>query len=240
MKAVILAAGKGTRMLPLTENIPKVLVKINGKPFLYWLIKNLLHAGFNDFCLVVGYQKEKIETFLKELKTELPNQFQSTTVEQKKQLGTGHAVLQTQEFVGDEDFMVLGGDNLWSVKDLQDMNVDDELNYISGIKVKHPEKYGVLVVDESGMLQEIKEKPTEFVGNLINTGLYKFKTGLFGILETLTPSPRGEIELTDAITTLAKQDKVKVNVVKGFWRDLGCPADVEPLSKFLKQIENHS
>ena len=235
MKAVILAAGKGTRMLPLTENIPKVLVEVNERPFLYWLLNNLLQAGFNDFCVVVGYQKEKIEQFLTNLKKELPDQFQTTTVEQKEQLGTGHAVLQAQEFVGHDDFIVLGGDNLWGVEDLREMNKIDEINYISGIEVEDPEKYGVLIVNKFNMLQKIKEKPKECVGNLINTGLYKFKPEIFAILETLTPSPRGEIELTDALTILAKEGKVKVKIIKSYWKDLGCPGDILTLSEFLKK-----
>ena len=229
MKVVILAAGKGTRMLPLTEDIPKVLVEINGKPFLYYVLKNLQRAGYNDFGIVVGYKKEKIETFLEQYG------FKATLIEQLEQKGTGHAVLQAEQFVGNENFIVIGGDNLWGVEDLKAINQYDDYNYISGMEVESPEHYGVLI-EENGFLKEIKEKPKEFHGFLINTGKYKFKPGVFDILKKINLSSRGEIELTCAIDQLAKNGNMKVIKIKSFWKDLGSIEDIEPLSIFLKEI----
>ncbi|PIZ52045.1 hypothetical protein COY27_01670 [Candidatus Woesearchaeota archaeon CG_4_10_14_0_2_um_filter_33_13] len=229
MKVVILAAGKGTRMLPLTETFPKVLVPINGKPFLYYLMRNLQKAGYSEFSLVVGYKKDKIQSFLKEYG------FEAELIEQKEQLGTGHAVLQAKNFVNNEEFIVLGGDNLWGVDDLKGINQKDEFNYISGLEVENPEKYGVLV-EEKGLLKDIKEKPKQFVGYLINTGLYKFKSEVFTYLENVIPSVRGEIELTSAIAKMAEKNKVKVLRVLTYWKDLGCIKDVEPLEHFLKEV----
>jgi len=229
MKVIILAAGKGTRMLPLTEEVPKVLVEINGRPFLYYLMTKLKRAGYTDFGIVVGYKKEKIPQFLKEYN------FQAEIIEQDEQHGTGHAVLQAEQYVNGEDFIVLGGDNLWGVEDLKEMNIDDDYNYISGIIVDSPEHYGVLV-EEDGVLKEVKEKPKGFHGFLINTGLYKFKNKIFDLLKNVEHSPRGEIELTCAINHLAKEGKVKINKVKTFWKDLGKIEDIEPLSYFLEEI----
>ena len=92
MKAVILAAGKGTRMLPLTETIPKVLVEVNGKPFLHYVIENLKKAGFTELGIVVGYMKEKVAEFLKN------NQIEATLIEQEQQLGTGDAIKKAKDF----------------------------------------------------------------------------------------------------------------------------------------------
>jgi len=228
MKAVILAAGKGIRMMPLTENIPKVLVEVNRKPFLYYVIKSLQKAGYDDFCLIVGYKKDKIADFLKQYK------IKAVMIEQKEQKGTGNAVIQAETFAGKENFIVLGGDNLWSVEDLKQMNKADDYSYISGIEVKNPEKYGVLI-EEKGFLKEIKEKPKEHFGNIINTGLYKFTPEIFEALSKIKLSPRGEYELTDAITLLARQKKVKLIKIKDFWRDLGTIQDIGPMSKFLKE-----
>ncbi|MFA6273838.1 MAG: sugar phosphate nucleotidyltransferase [Candidatus Paceibacterota bacterium] len=230
IKIVILAAGKGVRMLPLTNDIPKVLVKINGKEFLYYVIKNLQKASYKNFCLIVGYKKEKIEEFLKRenIKAEL--------IEQKEIKGTGDAVMQAKSFVGQDNFIVLGGDNLWSSQDLASVNKEDTYNYISAIEVNNPEKYGVLV-EENNFLKEIKEKPKDFVGNLINTGLYKFTPEIFEALEKIKISPRGEYELTDAITLLAKEKKVKVLKIKDYWKDLGSLSDIEPMDEFLKNFK---
>ena len=155
-------------------------------------------------------------------------------IEQKEQKGTGNAVIQAETFAGKENFIVLGGDNLWSVEDLKQMNKADDYSYISGIEVKNPEKYGVLI-EEKGFLKEIKEKPKEHFGNIINTGLYKFTPEIFEALSKIKLSPRGEYELTDAITLLARQKKVKLIKIKDFWRDLGTIQDIGPMSKFLKE-----
>lgn len=228
MKAVILAAGKGIRMMPLTKNTPKVLVKVAEKPFLYYIIKSLQKAGYTNLCLIVGYKSEKIEDFLKKYK------IKATLIQQKEQKGTGDAVMHAKPFVGKENFIVLGGDNLWSAEDLKSMNKQDDYTYISGIEVQNPEKYGVLI-EEKGFLKEIKEKPKENYGNLINTGLYKFTPEIFEALTQIKLSPRAEYELTDAITLLARHKKVKLIKIKDFWKDLGTIQDIEPMNAFLKK-----
>lgn len=231
MKAVIMAAGQGTRMLPLTKSIPKVLVEINGKPFLYYVIKNLKKAGYDEFGIIVGYKKEKVEEFIKEYDID------ATTIEQKDLLGTGDAVKQAKEFTNNENFIVLGGDNLWDIKDLKKFNKEDNLNYISGFKVDDPGKYGVLIMEDNNLVR-IHEKPKEFVGDLISTGLYKFTPEVFDKLDKIEKSPRGEYELTDAITMLAEEKKVKVIQLESFWKDLGKIDDIPAMEKFLKEYDN--
>ncbi|HLC89224.1 MAG TPA: sugar phosphate nucleotidyltransferase [Candidatus Nanoarchaeia archaeon] len=226
MKVVIMAAGKGTRMLPLTKTIPKVLVEVNGKPFLYYVLKSLQKAGYKEFGLIVGYKKEKIESFLKEYK------FKAKLIDQPQQLGTGHAVLQAREWVGKDDFIVCSGDNLYDINDLKKVKKKDPFHYLLGLEVDEWQKYGVLIA-EDGFLKEIQEKQPKFVGSLINIALYKLKPEIFPILEKLRPSPRGEIELTDALNILAKENKVKV--VEGeLWVDLGCKDDLLRVGHFLE------
>ena len=227
MKAVVMAAGKGVRMLPLTEKVPKVLVEVNGKPFLYYVLTNLKKAGFDEIALIVGYKKEQFKPFLKKYG------FKAELIEQKEQLGTGHAVMRAEKFAGSGNFVVLGGDNLWSAEDMKAMHQDDMFCYIAGITVKNPEKYGVLITKDDN-LAEIKEKPKEHAGNLVNTGLYKFSYEIFEALKRIDPSPRGEYELTDAITLLAKQGKAKVAKVNDYWLDLGCKEDIPKAEKLLK------
>lgn len=226
-KAVILAAGKGTRMLPLTEKTPKVLIKINEKPFLSYIIENLKQAGITRFGIIAGYLKEQVKDFIKE------QDIDATIIFQEEQKGTGHALMQAKDFCGDDNFIALGGDNLWSPEDLREISKDDGKIHISGIKSENPEKYGVLIKDKDNNLIEIKEKPKEFVGNIINTGLYKFTPEIFKRLEQIKESERGEYELTDAITSLAKEGKVKVIEVKDYWLDLGSKEDIPKVEKFL-------
>lgn len=231
MKAVIMAAGKGTRMLPLTETVPKVLIEINGKPFLYYVIENLKKAGYDKFGIISGYLKEKIEDFIKE------NSINAEIIEQKEQLGTGHAVMQAKEFCGKEDFIVLGGDNLFSVEDLKSINSKDGFCYAVGKKMQGDiSKYGVFVI-EKDILVKIEEKPEVPPSDIINIGLYKFTKDIWNALDKIKLSPRGEYELTDAITLLCNQGKVKALTLKDYWLDMGCLEDIPKVKEFLKNRE---
>jgi dTDP-glucose pyrophosphorylase len=228
MKAVIMAAGKGTRLFPLTENIAKPLIPINDKPFLYYLINNLKKAGFDDFAIIVSYKKEQFTEFLDKYG------FNATLIEQKEVNGTGGATKLAKEFVNGDNFILLGGDNLFSMYDLKSLNINDNYNYIFGIKSETPEKYGV-IKQKSEKLIKIVEKPKEYVGNLINLGLYKFTPEIFEAIDKINLSPRGEYELTDAITILAEQSKVNVLAIKDYWLDLGCLEDIPKIEKFIKE-----
>lgn len=224
-----MAAGKGVRMLPLTENIPKVLVEVNGKPFLSYVIENLKATGITEFGIIVGYKKEQIKEFLDK------NKIQATLIEQKEQLGTGHAVMQAKEFCEDDNFIVLGGDNLWSPRDFKTMATENNTTYVATQEVEDPSKYGVLVT-EGNKLKKIVEKPKEFISKLTNIGLYKFTPEIFEALDKIELSERGEYEITDAITILAEQGKVEVIKIKDYWLDLGCKEDIPKIEEFLNNL----
>ncbi len=228
-KAVVLAAGKGTRMLPITKNIPKHMIEINGKPFLYYLLSALNDAGYDQISVIVNYKKEIIIDFLNENPSLNAKPFDLDEI-----LGSAYAVGKIKEFVGNENFIAVGGDNLWSARDLKAINIDDNLNYVAGYEVEDPSKYGVLVTG-SDKLEKIYEKPKEFVGNLINTGLYKFTPEIFKAIERVEKSPRDEYEITDALSSLAEKGKVNVVKLRDFWLDLGCPEDIPIVEDFLKE-----
>lgn len=232
MKTVILAAGKGTRMLPITMKKPKPLVVVAGRPFLYFLINNLTEAGFDEIGIVVGYKKERIEEFVEEYFPDL----KITLIEQNEQLGTGHALMQAKEFVGNEDFAVVMSDNLYSVNDLRKFQNGDNFVTVSAFRHEHPERYGV-VNEEDGFLIEFIEKPEKVEeGAKINAGLYKFNSEIFSRLEEVKASERGEIELTDAVNSLAKDGRVKIIDIEDFWLDLARPEDLYIISEFLHTV----
>ena len=240
-RVVVAAAGQGTRMLHLTNNKPKHLIKVKDRPFLSYLFDNLFLAGYTEIILVVGYKEELMKQFLEEYKGCLTNKKCKIDIvsqyeilgPKEKEYGTACPIKCIRDFVDDEPFIFLCGDNLYSVKDLKAMNIDDNYNYVAGLEHEHPEKYGVLITDD-GFLKEIKEKPKEFYGNLINAGMYKFTSDIFEKLSQIKKSPRGEYEITDAISLLAKDKKVKVIKIEDYWLDFGNPADIMRLSKFIK------
>jgi len=238
-KAVVAAAGQGTRMLHLTHNKPKHLIKVQERPFLSYVLDNLLAAGYKDIILVVGYKEDLIKNFLKEYKSclkdssckiDIVSQFE-TLGPKEKEYGTACPLKCVRDIK--EQFIFLCGDNLYSVKDLKAMNIDDDYSYVAGLEHKNPEKYGVLITD-NGFLKEIIEKPKVFSGNLINAGLYKFTPDVFDKISQIKKSPRGEYEITDVISLLAKDKKVKVIKIEDFWLDFGNPGDIIKLSRFLK------
>lgn len=233
-KVLVMAAGRGTRMLDLGKDKPKHLIKTNGKPFLYYLLRNLKEAGFEEIVMVVGYKKEFMEEFLAEYNGEfnitLINQFE---VLGDNKYGTACPLEAARSVLNGDSFLSVYGDNLYSVEDLKRFNIDDELTYVAGMPHEHPENYGVLQVGDNGMLKEIIEKPTEHVGNLINTGLFKFTPEVFDYLDKIELSPRGEYEITDVVSLLAKEGKVKALDLKGIWLDFGKPEDVKKVEDYL-------
>ncbi len=222
-----MSGGKGTRMLPLTENTNKSLIEINGKPFLSYLIENLKQAGLTDLLIIVGWKKEKVEEYLKE------NNIKAEVVEQKEPLGSGDAVKYARDFVGDDNFVLIGGDTLVSPDDFKQIAKNDDFNYVIGQKTDTPERFGIFLCDGEFLVETI-EKPQEFVGDLANIGVYKFTPKIFEELDKVELSPRGEYELTDAISALAKKRKVKIKALKDYWVDMGTKEDIPGVEEFLK------
>lgn len=229
MKCVVLAAGKGTRMLPLTRNKPKHLIEVGGRPFLHYVLKNLEKAGFRqkDIAVVVGYMGDMIEKYLKY------NDFGVKVIYQHTQMGTGHAVMIAEGFIGRDNFVLLNGDNIYSVGDLKKVRKEDRFCYVLTSMTENPERYGV-VISRKGYLVDIIEKPEDSKGNRINTGLYKLTPEIFGVLKGMGMSPRGEYELTDAVRILAGEKKVKT--LKGdMFLDFGCRGDVSRINDLLSK-----
>jgi NDP-sugar pyrophosphorylase family protein len=207
-KVVIAAAGQGTRMLSLSENKSKHLICVKQRPFLAYLMDNLVMAGYSDIILVVGFKKELMEDFKndflrcsaalkksgleKELKIQIVDQLEILGPKEKE-YGTACPVKCVKDIVGKEGFIYVYGDNLFSVEDLKSMNIDDKFCCIAGLKQEHPEKYGVLIEDGDDFLEEIIEKPKEFVGNLINAGLYKFTNEVFDKVFEIKKISKGRI-----------------------------------------------
>ncbi|MEA3429924.1 MAG: sugar phosphate nucleotidyltransferase [Nanoarchaeota archaeon] len=225
MKVVLLAAGKGTRMMPLTKDTPKPLLKINGKPFLYYMIERLKKAGYTEFGIIYSVMKDQFERFMDEYNVN------GTLIMQENQLGTGDALKKARAFIGEDDFVMIYADNIFSVDDYKHFNLSDDFCYVSGLKHEHPENYGVLL-EKDGYLREIVEKPKEFVGNLISAGIFKFTPAIFDALDKIELSPRGEYELTDAVTILAEKKKVKV-VQVSIMVDFGKLEDVPKVESYL-------
>lgn len=228
---VIAAAGRGTRMQSLSKDKPKHLIEVNGKPFIYYLLENLKKAGLEKIIIVVGYKKEVLEKFAQKYDPEMIiiNQYDKLGDE----YGTASPIKCVKDIIGNEQFISVCGDDLYSVADLKNMMVEDDFHYVAGKVAEHPETKGVLIANDE-LLEKIIEKPKEFVGDLVNTGMYKFTPEIFDIVNQVKLSSRGEYELTDAISLLANQQKVKIKKIKEYWLEFTRPEDVIAVSDFLK------
>ncbi len=227
-------------MLHLTNNKPKHIINVQQKPFLDYLLRNIFKAGYKEVVLVVGYKGEKIKEYLEQSRHFPPGAVK--IVNQHKILGESEygtlcPLKCVKDIVGREDFLMVCGDNLYSEKDLRRFGVEDEYSYIGAFRHQNPEKYGV-IISRNGFLEKIIEKPQNPPTDLINTGLYKFTPEIFKVIPRVSVSPRGEYELTDAVSLLAKENKVKIKEIKEYWLDFGCPADIIKISRFLQKNGN--
>lgn len=240
MKAIILAAGKGERLKPITETRPKPLIPILCKPLLAWQLDWLGGLGdlIDEIVVVVGEMKDKVAEFLSKT-----NAMKRVRVrEQKEQLGTADAVLKAVEGLDeDEDVVILYGDvYLDSPEILYRIAVSRE-NTILGVEVDDPSQYGVLLT-RGDELVRIAEKPSERYSNLVNAGVYKMRVGDILANKDISFSPRGELEFTDIVNKISEKTSVKVvRAVKGSWIDLGLPwhvieANKMALSKLRGQV----
>jgi UDP-N-acetylglucosamine diphosphorylase / glucose-1-phosphate thymidylyltransferase / UDP-N-acetylgalactosamine diphosphorylase / glucosamine-1-phosphate N-acetyltransferase / galactosamine-1-phosphate N-acetyltransferase len=215
MQAVMMVAGKSTRTYPLTLTRPKPLLPIINRPMIYFNLDQMVGL-VDEVILIVGYKKNMIENLLGEEYKGISIIYQ----EQRDQLGTGHAVLQSAPHIVDR-FLVLNGDDLFARVDMEKL-----INYSYGalaMPVANPQDYGVMTTNDKGQLAKFVEKPKQFVSDLVNVGCYILEPDIFDILEDLKPTERGEIELPDAVLRVTRNEPVQVVSLAGFWLPTGYP-----------------
>jgi bifunctional UDP-N-acetylglucosamine pyrophosphorylase/glucosamine-1-phosphate N-acetyltransferase len=218
MQAVILAAGKGTRMLPLTETRPKPMLKVANKPILEHNLEQLVDL-VDEVILVVGYKKEIIKNYFGSNFKGLKIKY----VEQKEQKGTGHA-LEIAKNDLDNDFIVLAGDDLYFKEDIEKVLKKQPCILVK--EIENPEDFGVVEIENSEVIN-LEEKPKNPKSNLVNTGLYHLSKEIFSY--KLKLSERGEYELTDYIKSTLPIDFV---IAKN-WFPLTYPWNLLEANEFL-------
>ncbi|PUA33482.1 MAG: hypothetical protein B7O98_03435 [Zestosphaera tikiterensis] len=232
MDAVILAAGYGRGLEPLTHTRNKVLLPVVNTPLLEYQIKALKAVGVDRVVIVVNYLRDQVGKFLNGLNLDVDVKL----VDQGKPLGTGHALMKALEYVTTERFLVLYGDVYVGVDDLKKISTL-ETPAVAGYEVKDPRLYGVLIVDSDGSLKNIIEKPASPPSNMVNAGIYLLTHDVLKHLSRIEVSSRGEYELTDALTNYAKETSVKV-VRLSYWIDIGRPWKLLELNKKLMDTWN--
>ncbi len=230
MKCIILAAGEGKRMHPLTLTRPKVMLPIANKPILEWNLLNAIDAGISEFIFVIGYRSEMVRNyFSKGEKWNVKIEY----VNQGKALGTAHAVSMVESFV--DDCIVMCGDTIFGSKDIKKLLKKDLA--IGLLEFERPEQYGIVKIKDN-KIQKIYEKMNKPFTNLINSGIYRFDHAIFDMIEKTKKSPRGEFEITDSINMLAQNEEVEAIFLEK-WRDVVYPWDLLDANKeFIEKNNN--
>lgn len=232
-KAVLLAAGRGTRMRDLTQDLPKPMLQVRGKPVLQHIVEGLRDAGLTDLLIIVGWHAEVVSNFFGD-GSKLGVSIQYAT--QVVQDGTGKVVELAREFVGTDSFLLGYGDILIAPE-----NYPRICATLAGaeavVSVKRNEDVsqgGAVFVNEKFELIDLREKPKpgEPISPWYNAGIYAFRSGIFDYIAKLERSPRGEFELTDAIRHLAHAgQKVQAFELAGNWVDVRDPEILAQLNR---------
>lgn len=244
MKAVILAAGEGVRLQPITSTRPKHLIKIGGKPILEHCLNELKASGIEEALIVVHYMADSIrQSFGDGSRLGLKIEY----VEQKEIVGTGNAVSFAEPYVKDE-FMLVYGDLLFTAeaaKNVIDLYQKEKPTAtMAVVPVEKPENYGIVETENGKKVKRIIEKPSrqEAPTNLANAGIYVFSTEIFEKAKGLSASSRGEWEITDAISSLLNEGKMVLaaKLSHDDWFDIGRPWDLLEANRWVLSSMKHS
>jgi len=242
MKAVILAAGEGVRLQPITSTRPKHLIKVGGKPILEYCLDAVKASGIEEALIVIHYMGEAIRQYFGDgkefgLKIEY--------VEQKAVLGTGNAVSLVEPYVKD-DFLMAYGDLLFSADAVKKViglyEKEKPAATMAVVSVKNTEDYGIVELENEKQVKRVVEKPKhdEAPSDLANAGIYVFSTEIFDKIRETSASARGEWEITDAVSQLLKKKTVlAVKVSQSDWVDIGRPWDLLEANRWALERMNH-
>lgn len=232
-KAVLLAAGRGTRMRELTTDLPKPMIEVRSKPILQHMVEGLREAGVRQFLIIVGYRADAVQNFFGDgSRYNVEIQYAAQVVQD----GTGRVVDLARNFTGGSPFVLSYGDILVdpaNYKRLLDLP-DDVEAIISVKRGEDVSKGGAVFVNDQMELVDLREKPEpgEPTSPWYNAGLYAFRPSIFDFTAKLKPSPRGEYELTDAVRDLARSGKkVQALELVGAWADVRDPEILAKLNQ---------
>ena len=227
MKALILAGGAGTRLRPITHTSAKQLVPVANKPILFYGIEAMVAAGITEIGVIVGDTRNEVMAALGD-GSRWGATF--TFIPQDEPLGLAHCVLIAADFLGDDDFVMYLGDNLLeqdlgafvSAFELARVGAHPPSAQILLKRVPDPHRFGIAELDDAGHVIRLVEKPADPPTDLALVGVYLFDRTILDAVRAIEPSPRGELEITDAIQWLVDQGKlVRQEILTGWWIDTG-------------------
>lgn len=234
-KGVILAGGKGTRLLPATRITNKHLIPIGSRPMVEFPLAVLKKLGVQEILLVSG--GEHVGDFAEYFGDGSDFGVSLTYRVQKNAGGIGHALLQAEPFFSGDTVLAILGDNIFEESEIPTAfgrPLRDQARILLK-EVDAPQRFGVARFGENGELLEIMEKPENPPTKFIVTGLYKFPADVFEVIKILKPSPRGEIEITDVNNHYIRSGRMDHDIFGGFWSDAGTPESLFKAHEWLEK-----
>ncbi len=243
MKGIILAGGSGTRLYPITQGVSKQLLPVYDKPMIYYPLSVLMLAGIRDILIITTPEDQANFQRLLGTGEALGLRFQYRV--QPSPDGLAQAFILGEEFIGNDSVCLVLGDNIYHGHHLTEMlraaaaNAESSQATVFGYHVKDPERYGVVAFDEQGKAISIEEKPSHPKSHYAVTGLYFYPNDVVQKAKVVTPSARGELEITSVNQMYLEEGRLRVELMgRGYaWLDTGTHESLLEAAAFIETIE---
>jgi glucose-1-phosphate thymidylyltransferase len=240
MKGIVLAGGTGSRLFPITLSVSKQLLPIYDKPMVYYPISTLMQAGIREIALITREEDQKIYQSLLGNGESIGVEFEYFT--QPKPEGLAQAFLIAESFIQNDRVALILGDNLFHGQEIAEGISSSETSKAATIfayPVQDPQRYGVIEIDENGIPSKIEEKPTNPKSNLAIPGIYFFDNRVVGFAKSLSPSARGELEITALIEKYLELGELQVKLLRQgtAWLDTGTFESLHDASTYVRVLQ---
>lgn len=247
MKGIILAGGSGSRLYPMTVAVSKQLLPVYNKPMIYYPLSVLMMADLKEICIITTPQDQA--SFQRLLGDGSDFGIRLCYKTQAKPNGLAAAFIIAEDFIGGDAVCLVLGDNIFYgahlpelLRNARNMTTTEKKAVVFGYTVKKPNRYGVATIDAQKNVLKIEEKPKKPTSNYAVTGLYFYPNEVIEVAKKITPSARGELEITDVNQHFVTVKKIKINLLgRGYsWLDTGTNEALCEATDFIKTIEKRT